>query len=67
MTYNDLSQWLIDYGKAYPAEYNQVAIWRDPIMACAPADGRFRRSKEIAVPDHALPQDLLPGAKTVLV
>ena len=36
-------------------------------MACARADGRFKVLKEIAVPDHAMPQDLLPGAKTVVV
>ena len=36
-------------------------------MACAPADERFRRLKDITVPDHALPEDLLPGAKTVVV
>ena len=36
-------------------------------MACAPADGRFLRLKEITVQDHALPHDLLPDAKTVVV
>jgi epoxyqueuosine reductase QueG len=66
MTYNDFSQWLIDYVAVYPKKYNQIAIWREPIMACAPADDRFQRLKEIIVPDHALPQDLLPGAKTVM-
>lgn len=66
MTFNDLSQWLVDDVKAYPAKNNQIAIWREPILACAAADGRFQRLKEITVPDHALPQDLLPGAKTVL-
>ena len=67
MTFTDLSQWLIDFVSAYPEKYNQIAIWREPIMACAPADERFQRLKEITVPDHALPQDLLPGAKTVVV
>ena len=67
MTFNDLFQWLIDYIAAYPEKYNQIAIWRQPIMACAPADDRFQRLKEITVPDHALPQDLLPSAKTVVV
>jgi epoxyqueuosine reductase QueG len=67
LTFDDLSQWLIDYVAAYPEKYGQIAIWREPIMACAPADGRFRRLKEITVPDHALPEDLLPGAKTVAV
>ena len=36
-------------------------------MACAQADDRFQRLKEITVPDHALPQDLLLGAKAVVV
>ncbi|MBC2735290.1 MAG: epoxyqueuosine reductase [Desulfobacteraceae bacterium] len=67
MTINDLSQWLVDYVAAYPEKYNQIAIWREPIMACAPADDRFLRLKEITVPDHALPEDLLPGANTVVV
>jgi len=67
MKFNDLSQWLIDYIHAYPEKANQIAIWREPLMACAPADDRFQRLKEITVPDHALPQDLLPGARTVVV
>lgn len=67
MTYDDLSQWLIDYVAAYPAKYHQIPVWRAPIMACAPADDRFLRLKDIAVPDHALPEDLLPGAQTVVV
>mgnify|MGYP001814151824 FL=1 len=67
MILNDLSQRLIDYVAVYPEKYNQIAIWREPITACAPADDRFHRLKEIIVPDHALPQDLLPGAKTVVV
>jgi epoxyqueuosine reductase QueG len=67
MTFKELSQWLIDYVAVYPKKYKQIAIWRKPIMACAPADDRFKRLKEITVPDHALPQDLLPCAKTVVV
>ena len=67
MTYEDLAQWLIDYVASYPEKYDQIAIWNEPILACAPADERFKRLKEITVPDHALPDDLLAGAKTVLV
>ena len=67
MILNDLSQRLMDYVTIYPEKYNQIAIWREPVMACAPADDRFHRLKEIIVPEHALPQDLLPGAKTVVV
>ncbi len=67
MNFNDLSEWLIEYATDYPEKYHQMAIWRKPIMACAPADERFQRLKEITVPDHALPRDLLPDAKTVVV
>jgi len=67
MTFDDLSQWLIDFVANYPNKYNQIAIWREPIMSCASADDRFQRLKEITVPDHALPQDLLTDAKTVVV
>lgn len=66
MNFNDLSEWLIDYVAAYPEKYNQNAIRREPIMACARADERFKRLKEITVTDHALPRDLLPGAGTVV-
>jgi epoxyqueuosine reductase QueG len=45
-----------------------VRIWRDPLMACAVADDPlFERLKEAVLPDHLMPEDLLPGAKTVLV
>ena len=67
MAFADLSQRLIDFVAAYPEKYKEIAIWCEPIMACAPADERFQRLKKITVPDHALPQDLLPGAKTVVV
>ena len=67
MTFADLSQWLIDFVASYPEKYHQIAIWREPIMACAPADDRFHRLKEITVADHALSQGLLPSAMTVLV
>jgi hypothetical protein len=34
-------------------------------MACAPANDRFQRIKEIIVPVHALPQDLLLKACSI--
>ena len=49
MIINDLSQWLVDYGATYPEKPDQIAIWRGPIMACAPADDRFLRLKEITI------------------
>lgn len=67
MNFDDLSQWLVDFVTAYPVRHNQFAIWREPVMACAPVDDRFLRLKEITIPDHGLPRDLLPAAKTVVV
>lgn len=67
MTFDTLSQWLTNFIIGYPDKYKQIDIWREPIIACAPADDRFQFLKEITVSDHALPQDLLPGAKTVVV
>jgi epoxyqueuosine reductase QueG len=62
-----LANWLVDYVAAYPAKHNQIDIWRPPLLACSPADDRFERLKKIVVDDHALPEDLLPGARTVVV
>ena len=41
--------------------------WREPLLAAAPADGRFLELKRIVSPDHALPGDLLSGAMAVVV
>jgi len=41
--------------------------WRKPLLASAPVDGRFDQLPRIAAPDHILPQDLLPSARTVIV
>jgi epoxyqueuosine reductase QueG len=66
MIFNDLYHWLIDFTAKYPEQYQEIDIWGQPLMACSPADDRFRRLREIVVPDHALPDDVLPGAKTVI-
>lgn len=67
MEITSLRQWLTDYVAGYPAKYNQIDIWRPPVMACASVDDRFQELKNIVVADHALPQDLLQEARTVVV
>lgn len=43
-------------------------IWLSPIAACASAeDPLFEELKKVVAPDHALPQDLLPEARSVIV
>ncbi len=41
--------------------------WRAPLVAAAPADGRFAALPAIAADDHLDPRDLLPEARSVLV
>lgn len=67
MDYSFFNQCLIGYVAGYPGEYNQINIWRTPNMACAPVDDRFDRLRKITVADHALSEDLLTGARTVVV
>jgi len=43
------------------------AMWRPPLVGFASAsDARFGELRERIVPSHALPADLLPGAKTIV-
>lgn len=42
-------------------------LWQDPVVACASAnDPLFGRLKEAVGPEHLLPHDLLPDARTVI-
>ncbi len=43
-------------------------LWREPLMAVASADDPlFSSLRTVVAPDHAMPTDLLPGARSVLV
>ena len=51
----------------YCARKNQSNLWREPIVRFADAaDPGFLQLRQIVTPDHHLPQDYLPRAKTVL-
>ena len=42
--------------------------WEEPLLAVARADDPlFPRLKEVASPEHSLPRDILPGARSVVV
>ncbi len=46
----------------------QDTIWRNLLLAVASAeDPLFPRLRTVAAPEHAMPPDLLPGARSVLV
>ncbi len=42
--------------------------WRDPLVAVAAAnDPQFGELRRVVDPDHAMPGDILPGARSVIV
>ena len=55
MRIDDIRRWLVDYLHHYPSKFRQIAIWREPIMACAPADDHFRQLKGIAASSSLIP------------
>ncbi len=53
--------------REYVRENGLESIWEPPLARCADArDPLFARLKEIVVPNHYLPEDYLPGARTVV-
>lgn len=55
------------YVQAYPEAENVPDYWRKPLAAFAAVDDRFQMLPQIAAPDHALPEELMPGGRTVIV
>ena len=53
--------------KAWVNEKRNTDFWRDPLVGVAAADDPLLPVLREAVdPEHAMPQDLLPGAQTVI-
>ena len=51
----------------YPQRFGTATKWREPLVAFADAaDPLFAQLKKIVVRTHALPGDVLPGARTVV-
>jgi epoxyqueuosine reductase QueG len=63
----DIRNLAINFVADYPETYGERPIWRAPLVVSAVADERFDILPQIAAPDHLLPKDLLPSAKTVVV
>ena len=52
----------------YQNRNDLATTWRDPLIGFAQADEPLMAELKTAVgPSHALPQDLLPGARSVIV
>ncbi len=67
VTPDDLRSFVKEFVAAYPAETGVRDWWREPLLATARADLRFEALPYIAAPNHVLPYDLLPSARTVIV
>jgi epoxyqueuosine reductase len=48
-------------------EKSETDYWREPLVGVAAADDPlFLQLKQVVDPDHAMPEDLLPGARSVI-
>lgn len=56
-----------DYVKDYMKDPEIKTVWKKPLVAFASAeDPLFEKLKEVANPNHLMPEDILPGAKSVI-
>jgi len=63
----DLTELITEIIRREVAEAGGVTLYRTPIVGfAAAADPRFADLKRIAEPTHYLPEDVLPGARTVV-
>lgn len=67
ITPDDIRKIIETYVQGYSKAQQVPDYWRKPLTAFARVDDRFEILPEIAAPDHALPEELLPGGRTVIV
>lgn len=64
---NEIVELIVGYVRNYKASKKTETSWRDPIIGFADAkDELFLKLKELIGPNHALPSDLVPNAKSVI-
>lgn len=58
---------IVDYVEQYQEKHGTETAWRRPVVGFADADDPlFGTLKEVIGPNHALPSDIVPGARTVI-
>jgi epoxyqueuosine reductase QueG len=67
ITPDDIRKMIETYVQEYSKTHQVPDYWRKPLAAFAKADDRFEVLPEIAAPDHAFPEELLPGGRSVIV
>jgi epoxyqueuosine reductase QueG len=66
--WENICQLIVDYVKTYPGSRKVADVWQEPLVGfVAAADPGFLNLKTEVSPTHALPEDILPGARTVIV
>lgn len=64
---SELTKIILSTIKQKVVNANTITQYREPLVAVAPADDpRFAELREVAEPTHMLPEDLLPGARSVV-
>lgn len=62
-----VKSWILEFGGTYCREHGEMSIWREPLVGLADADSPlFPGLRDIAYSGHRMPQDYLPGARTVI-
>jgi epoxyqueuosine reductase QueG len=64
---NEIRQQVTRFVDSYPQQYNERNWWREPLVATAKVDDRFKMLRKMASKNHLMTQDLLATAKTVMV
>lgn len=68
MDNTSIERMITDFTTSYPQRRQVETVWRKPLVGFASAhDPLFDRLKEVIRPTHATPNELLPGAKSVVV
>ncbi len=63
-----IKSWITDFVSNYQTTHKTETRWRDPLVGFADAkDPMYLELKEIIGPSHALPDELVPDARSVIV
>jgi len=63
----EISQFIQEFAHNYPKSESTQTCWKTPLFGVADAqDPLFSRLKDLISPSHAIPQDIIPGAKSVI-
>jgi len=64
---DDIRQEVVDVVDRHASRPGVERIWRDPLVVTARTDYRFEALRRWVASDHLLPEDLLDGARSVVV